>query len=323
MNQNEIELSCVLKNNKKIHRFAQDVLWLCIKKTLDCGKTKKELLPFLQETYITTTSDTDHPRTDIQQLKKAGLGKKDSIDIINCVVNNDKTRYRTILNTKKFYKIMGAFYSWTDRRLETNQQFIRCCVENDPNLKKILFERIREIFHLPKNISSDKIDEILNKSVNSNTYYSTIIDTPNPQHVIRRNLTRNKSHGITSVNPKKNNDCHKDVTRNRKAEVVLANSYYDINNTFFHNISNLYNRPTMSGPSGSIVIAHDLIFNLLGIENNRKNRILLLCCSIADYVPYHHSVTEILIAYSNYIKVKYTIDKDPVEFVKSLCKHVL
>lgn len=61
--------------------------------------------------------------------------------------------------------------------------------------------------------------------------------------------------------------------------------------------------------SGSVILQNDLAFKLLNIKETRKNQLLILCSSIADYIPYYHSLTEILISYSHELNIKYTLDK--------------
>lgn len=323
-NSSENDLACYLKHNPLVHRFAQKILWLCIEKSLQCGKTKKEIVPLLQETYMDNS----------QHLKKPGLSKRDSIEVVRCVSKNNQKKYEHILNSTKFYKIMGAFYSWTDRRTDYNREFIKCCIESDPKLRTLLRKRIIEMFCLPETMKWDDIKPLIENDVdNDKIYYSILIDaTNNPRSSIRRNLSSvpyirnshvNNVQVIHTVNPKKNKDCHKDVTRNRKAKVVLANSYYNISDTFFSNVLDMYNRPKMAGPSGSIIVTYDIIFHLLKMKPSKKNKLLLLCCAIADYVPYHHSISEILMSYTKEINAGYTIDKDPVEFVLKLCKNII
>lgn len=323
-NISENNLACELKNNRLVHKFAQDILWLCIDKSLECGKTKQEIIPLLQEAYMPNSQD----------LKKPGLSKRDSVEVVQCVLKNNKKKYNFILDSKKFYKIMGAFYSWTDRRTDYNREFIKCCIENDPKLRKLLRERIIEMFCLPDSMTWDDIKRMIENDVDSDKiYYSVLIDaTNNPRSSIRRNLASvpyirnsqiNNIQVINTVNPKRNKDCHKDVTRNRNARVVLANSYYNISNTFFSHVLETYDRPKMAGPSGSIIVTHDIIFHLLKMKPSKMNKLLLLCCAIADYVPYHHSLSEILMSYTKEINAGYTIDQDPVDFVRALCKNII
>jgi hypothetical protein len=87
-----------------------------------------------------------------------------------------------------------------------------------------------------------------------------------------------------------------------------------------------YGRYNETGPSGTTQIYLTFVFDFLGVKKNRKNLELLLLCLIVDFVPIYHSLTEILIVFSQDIKKKfgytlYTIDQNPVEWlIKSLFK---
>ena len=50
---------------------------------------------------------------------------------------------------------------------------------------------------------------------------------------------------------------------------------------------------------------------------------MLLSCIIGDYIPYYHSLTEILMTYSFEINIEYNISINPVNFAKKLIKPCL
>ena len=78
-----------------------------------------------------------------------------------------------------------------------------------------------------------------------------------------------------------------------------------------------FNRKYFAGPSGSAVLAYIFVFTFLNFEKTQLNERLLLSCIIGDYIPYYHSLTEILMTYSFEINIEYNISIDPVNFAKN------
>lgn len=48
------------------------------------------------------------------------------------------------------------------------------------------------------------------------------------------------------------------------------------------------------------------------MEKTHENKIKIFAIGIADYIPYSHTLTEILMSYSNELGIEYTLDMDPV-----------
>lgn len=88
-------------------------------------------------------------------------------------------------------------------------------------------------------------------------------------------------------------------------KIVLGSSWYKVEaDMFFSKLLTTYNRPYLAGPSGSAVLAYILVFVLLKFERNEQNHMLLLSCITADYVPYYHTITEILLTYTYEVDIK-------------------
>jgi hypothetical protein len=309
-----VRFSCLLLNNTYINQFARDVLWIAVEKYLECGILSTEKLAnHMSESYRSLDGVT---------LNRPGLTKNESVKVVKWVKKGDRESYENALNDpKKFHKIIGSIYSFTERRNEVNQRFVVCMIEKDKKLKRMILKRIVDLFCLPPKFTWEELKKSVNNHPkNMDLFYSALIDmTSCPKSTIRRNLSKSyirSSSTQTYVIPKNDisNQCHKSVTRNSRAKVVLASSYYDVNDTFFENVLKKYKRNVLAGPSGSILVTSDFIFKVLGMPNTEKNRMLLLGAAIADYIPFHHTLTEILISYSKELNLGYTLDKDPIEF---------
>lgn len=315
----EIKFSCILKDNTKIQRFLIKILIKLVKKLLDFGESPKSIINSMVEKY---NDDTNY-------LLKPGLSRSVSKQVVNYVKEKKYSKiYNLLEGSNKYHGVMGATYEFMSKFRPGFQDFVLYCIDSNKNLRKIVESRIKKLLCLPDSITWKKIKELVGDSKpNMDIYLSMIVDVVNcPESNFRRNLAKapyirsSAGDNIYTQNPKLENNCHKDITRNSKALVVTANTWYNIDGTFFQNIMNYYNRPSISGPSGSIILQNDLAFKLLNIKETRKNQLLILCCSIADYIPYYHTLTEILISYSHELNLKYTLDKDPVEFTTKLLK---
>lgn len=311
----EVDFSCLLLDNPHINQFARDILWIAVRQYIECGIfTDNELVSHITESYRDDDGIT---------LSRPGLSVNDAKRVIKWVKENDRKSYENRLNDpKKFHKMMGSIYSFTERRNNANQQFVVCRIEKNKKLQRMILNRILNLFCLPSTFTWNDLKKAIGKQPkNMDIFYSALIDmTTCPKSTIRRNLSKPYIRSSTTelyTVPKNqsSNKCHKSVTTNSRAKIVTAKSYYDIEDTFFSNVLKKYGRDVLAGPSGSLLVTYDFVFKILGIKNTEKNRMLLLGCAIADYIPFHHTVTEILISYSKELNLGYTLDKDPIEFI--------
>jgi hypothetical protein len=316
---NELELSCILKDNKKVQLFLISVLKKLIKKLMDFGESNSYIVNIMIEKY------------NIEKyLEKPGLSKDICIKVVKYIRNKKYTKVVELLKgAENYHGVMGSIYGFTNKFRDRFQEFILFCIDTNKKLKKLIEKRIKKIFCLPNTISWQTIKEIIGtKKSNMDIYFSMILDATNcPESNFRRNLAKasyirssNEYGNEMHIKDPKNTLCHKDITKKSNIKVITADTWYNINGTFFQNIMNYYGRDSIAGPSGSVIILYDLVFSILGVKDSYKNKLFVLCCSIADYIPYYHTLTEILISFSHEIKLGYTIDKDPVEFVIKLLK---
>jgi len=148
--------------------------------------------------------------------------------------------------------------------------------------------------------------------------------SPNLDSLYRKNLANNLyirekdfayKTALISPDNLKQGDYTKDSGLDR---IMMGNAFYKINeNSVFALLMKKFGRKYQAGPSGSCILMHVLLFDLVKIEKSISNRILLLGCCIGHYVPYFHSLPEILLSYSNEIFPdfeKYKLNDDPVVY---------
>ncbi len=351
---NETQLSCYLKSQSKVRKFANLILWHMIKNLIEYFSNNKKSIrkPVSRKVgsrkFITPLSKENkayilvlltEKYKDTNQIEKPGLSLNMANKVISYVNRNDIKSYDTLLEDERyFHKIMGCIYGFLDgtRVNKKRDEVFFYTIDKNEKLKKLVLSKIKELFFLP-DIHWETVKNYVgeNKTMISDMIFNV---TTCPISSYRRNLSRvpyirfqNTNLDLTAfpkeivdemlVNVKKDKkNCHKDFTSNRNGLLISSKYHYNLEGTFFKTIMNHYNKDAIGGPSGSIVILYDIIFKFLEIENNKQNQLLLLAIAISDYVPYYHTVDEILMAYMNEININYTIDKNPVEFTVRLLK---
>jgi hypothetical protein len=105
--------------------------------------------------------------------------------------------------------------------------------------------------------------------------------------------------------------------------LVLGKTYMRprLNGVWF-NLMKKYNKEVIAGPSSSAILGYQIIFDISKIlPKNRKNKVLLLFCMIADYSMYYHSMSEVLQTYISEAELPaYTIDLNDLEYLNGLWK---
>jgi len=143
------------------------------------------------------------------------------------------------------------------------------------------------------------------------------------QEYVRTRRDKVKQPGYTSTSsltecPKFTND-----QVSSKMSIVNGDEWYEVDqHSFYYAVLEKYKRKPKAGPSGSTYMWLNFCFALLGMDKSLNNHVLLLMCIIADFVPYFHSLNEVLVIFSreyfhDFPKNvdPYTIDKDPVEWL--------
>lgn len=313
---NEEALACFVHSDKNVLRFAFKIMYNTIKTAHEIGIKQEDIIYAISE----------HTLADPTLVTKPGFTKEEATNIFNEVLTKDEDIVFSQMSETKFHQIMGSFYSFT-----INTNFILGIIEGNETLKKILMERIKKLFCLPNSYTDwDNIKTLL---INENKwlYLDVFAYCSNcPQSLYRRNMLnlpyiRKKVSDIKAIAPEK---CHKNIMNKETSKIVKGDSWYFVeNDTFFAKILNEFHRKYIAGPSGSAVLAYIFIFTFLNFEKTLLNKIMLLSCIIGDYIPYYHSLTEILMTYTfeidDEIDQKYDLSIDPVTFAKKLIKPYL
>jgi len=114
--------------------------------------------------------------------------------------------------------------------------------------------------------------------------------------------------------------CQKFVNTQNTPDYYLVNGdtwYNPAPEAFYSVAAKKHGRVVKAGPSGSTFMWMNFVFNLLHFERTLSSHKMLLACIIADFVPYFHSLNEVLFVFSReceYAK-PYTIDQSPSQWL--------
>lgn len=314
INDEEI-LACFIHNDENVLRFAFSIMYKTIKKAYELGIDAKQIIHYISENNL---------ENDINMIKKPGFTKNEATKIFKAVLEHDEETVFYQIEKTKFHQIMGSYYLFT-----MNPTFILGILKLNKELNKNVMDRIKKLFCLPNNYDNDKIKGLL---IDANKWlYLDIFayGSTCPESIYRRNMLnlpyiRNKVTDINVIKAISPTKCHKNALNNKESKIIQGNSWYSIeDDMFFAKLLKSFNRKYIAGPSGSAVLAYIFVFTFLNFEKTQLNESLLLSCIIGDYIPYYHSLTEILMTYSFEINIEYNISIDPVNFAKKLIKPCL
>ena len=181
-----------------------------------------------------------------------------------------------------------------------------------------------------ENVKDYSIDSslVLQEKTKTNVLFDMLRNDKhdNPNAIARRNISdreyiKHPSKGTTSKfkYAKEEPSCPK-FTSVKNSLLVEGREWYESSNSLFGDIMNEFGRHHFAGPSGSSQIYLTILFDLVGVKKTRENVELLLLCIISDFVPLYHSLTEVIMVFSQDVKKKfgykiYTIDMNPVEWL--------
>ena len=282
----ESELSCKCLNNSDIIEFSIDVTYKIIKYYLN----NKNII-------ITELKELLKPEYDNKNnIIKPGFNDVDNV--IKLINNNNFEMFKN--NYKNIHQNMGSIYTLT-----RNPKYIYMILKDKQN--KEFLEIFSKLFCL-KDTSYEDLDDYFSDNL-SNMY--VILDifgyALGDDSLYRSNMAnsiyireRCKRDMIESVNK----SCH--IFDLEKTNIKKGNSYYCINNNnLYSQILNKYKKEYLAGPSGSVVLFYNFLFKIFNYDNNERNKALFLGWCISDYVPYFHSLTEVLMSFSKDINKKY------------------
>jgi hypothetical protein len=276
--------------------------------------------------YINDISD--------KELKKKILGIYDrtctneATEIIDFIKDRPATPDELYYNKMhgKFHQMIGGLYEFIK-----SPTLIHACVIGDVDLRNECIEKITTLYCLPKMNFEDFITKF-DFDITSSTVIELIRDvfisngkaTLFSENLLYAEYNKKKPyHKINEVDEEHMKDSN---SKNYKSDLEVdgiqtGNSKYDIGEVL-KKIFTEYNRPFIVGTGSSAFLLYKMVFIYMKkyIPQYQNNNILLLLCSIGHYVPYGHTISEILLALSLELELNYTLDKSPIEFILDLIR---
>lgn len=320
------EYACFLANNDKIVRFAIHTFYYMLTywKINYPKKWKKIIKTSLLE------------KINGKTIASVGFSKSEYQTVIDHLNNfSDFTQY--LLD--KFYKVTACL----NKLVEPDYTIYHVNIHKD--LQNKIIHQLKQLFlinditwkdiikmynslktpHEKATFNFFLFDLYYSNERNINTIYRNSLGNMN---FFRDRLINYKHNKKTHTNL---NTCNKSIINKKdftEYEIYNANEKYVINkHSPYATIMDKYDKPYMSGPSGSTALMFIILFHFYKFPFTYKNKIMILGVLIADYIPLWHTINEILL--SAYAEIKdaqipvYNMNKDPLKYVKSLLDTVL
>lgn len=302
----EDAFACVCLEHPVFVEFSSEILFKILKKALDTRCLSESKMIEIMLPIKTPENPRQVPSTLI-----AKPGIENPKLLIELVKQNNYADFKA--NTTNLHLNMGALYDFT-----INADFIMSSISD--KIKHIIETRARDLFCCGS-LTFDEIKHIVTTSSESGKNKRFFLDilayALGDQSFYRSNLLNNdyirskfkKPHW---VNP--SNTCHSKIVP-PGMHLQTGNTYYQVNDESLYAIlMKKYNRPYIAGPSGSTILLYNFLFKVVGIEETPSNKAKMLGFVLADYIPYFHTLTEILMSFSVEIEEKYDISEDPVDW---------
>ena len=320
--EEEDQYISMLLHNNELYKFACKILFLTINHCKVIG---------LSKIFVTNILSSSKLKGIILKL---GYNLEDASTLYNI-----QSLKEFILWNKErkvqFLQIMSAFFDFRN-----NNEFVKKCIENDRILMSQFMNTVCTYFKLPTSITYSELKhQIIEKSYGQWFYLWVITylqsskinlmhrhsDTDGDYIKIRvadlnlknmLNTSKYKFHTVTRKNIKFNQ-----YNNYPKKTLISGKTYVAPRlNGIWINLMKKYKKEVIAGPSGSAILAYQIIFDISKIlPKTEKNKVLLLLCIIADYSIYYHSVSEVLQTYVSEAELpSYTIDMNDLQYLKIL-----
>ncbi len=303
----EMELSCMIGQNVTIQDFCIGILIdiLQFLKRINKLNQYKDIMKMNIETIENNQYITKPGLTDTQ------------LDEIVYYINTNNTDAIHKFYRNKIHLAYGSLYGFT----YTIEMYIEM-INLRPDLQEKVRSYVYEYFHV--NMAWVDFREYLKDPSNKWILLDIFISSCT-RSLMRSNLN-NKNYIRTPIQNsyiklEKNDNilCHAHMKNNTDVGIVYGNSFYRVNeDSIYSKIMNRYKRNYLAGPSGSIILLHIFVFDILQYEKTTTNQLKLLALCVADYIPFSHTLTELLLSYSNELDITYTLDMDPIKFTRNL-----
>lgn len=332
----EEQLACYVKELPAVQGFACKILYITLRRALDLVKNgtmqEETLVEHMQEEHADQYGHPDYvmkPGFD-KDLAAAVLDEAKAAAAANAPFDQPPEAFCNLSLSTGFHRVMGAFYPFT-----VDGDFIEGSIRASPALELKVFDHLASAFNLNReDVTWEQLDELIDTSkgqfalLDALNYLSDQPKSLYRHNVLNLGYIRTKLPSAPGqvpedqwrlADPDELETCHSDLLLNQTDKLVMGSTWYTIDDTnFFATLLSKYNRTHLAGPSGSSVLLHTLFFDLLGMPETRENQALMLSAIAGDYVPFFHTLTEILMSFSWEMNVPYTLDQDPVEYVKKV-----
>jgi hypothetical protein len=268
----------------------------------------------------------------ISYTKKAGFTYEDATVLLTAIKQNTLSMMsehtKTIISRFGLNQLMGSIYPFI-----LNRNFLIGCYDNDVHLQQYLIEFVKEAFSAT--LTYAQLRSIIPKFEFN---YQILLDClAYGSKINHSSLYRKNMNNLIYIREKKQNRLklfHIPIDEKEKSDFVSNTSsralahaltFYDIHpNSDFACIMDMFGRKYLAGPSGTAVLINILLFDLVKIPNTPLNKALLLAWVIVDYIPYYHTLPEILLTFTYEMPPsmgpKYTLEQDPVQYTLNLLK---
>jgi hypothetical protein len=317
----EDELSYHLGQSDEVIRFTQDMTFCIVKKALSVGMNDAEISVILEFKMMPSTV-TNFPE---KCLKRPGYSHEHAMSIIDEIKGemsiNESIRLKL---GSGIHQMMGALW-----RFPYVSKFILLCVEHNSVLAKKLIAFFRNVFNA--DLTLDQIKEIIKKdAANEDVLYDCFVCT-NISHL---NSAQRKQLGnakyvrkqFAGFRPEflykgdldlKHGSFFND---NDSVAIMKGSSTYTMEPTsVYAQVMATFGKKLISGPSGSTVAMFVTAFEFAEMPRTSLNYALFLGCCIANYIPAYHTLTEILMSFTDelddyILQRKFSLDNDPVQY---------
>lgn len=324
----EKNLACYLANNDKVINFASDTFYFVLSYWKKYYPTKWKLI--IGDELL---EDID----DKNIVNKIGFSIDEREEIYKFIDSNEK-KYLLRFLRDKFFKVTAALNSLS------KPDYSYYHVDVSKKLQTKFIDNLKKLF-LVNDITWEKFSKIYNnlddkhiKSYNFFIFDIIIYGNNNVKDLslYKKNLTYldfikksvPEDEKYKPENLKNFTECNKssiDKINYEDFKIYNAKNVYEIDeDSPYAKIMKEYGEPYLSGPSGSTAILFIGLFDFYNYHKTQKNKIMLLCLIIADYIPLWHTLPEILLSSNVEISSKtipkYSLDKEPVNFVYKIIK---
>jgi hypothetical protein len=322
-------IPCQLFENKDLNSFASETLFRMIKKAKHLGI--RDLHTFLSEEFLQKKFSKQSVFT------KLGFNCDEKIckDLIQ---ESNLAKFQEILesNSISLLQITGSFYNFSWRA-----DLFTKAIESDSVLKKEFLDIFYSLFGV-KNLSFKSIVK-LGKRSHGNWFIPWVFTYGKRErkNIVRAGMNYDtvyvrealgysrpmKKSDVRIKTIKKSNCSFKQFPKGTTRKIATGDSYFKVvKNGIFENLMKQNRRKIISGFSGSCIMIYQIVFDILKLyPKTMENKIKLLLCIIADFVPTYHSLPEILMPYSREAEfpVLYDLDMNEDTYLKNLLKQHL